>query len=133
VLALSDELPGRGWYGMKYLPNPIKWKHFESHGILQAVRWYLQNSLSYQDIVELLVERRVHVSHTTIMGWVHQYGPGLDKRVSQEPPLYWRHSRQFLCLFNSPRFTLIMNPVRTDSSITHEWLFSDVSSTQTLF
>lgn len=48
-----------------------------------AVRWYLRYSLSlsYRDIVELLEERGVPVAHTTIMRWVHQYGPELDKRV----------------------------------------------------
>ncbi|GMA65823.1 hypothetical protein GCM10025859_63360 [Alicyclobacillus fastidiosus] len=50
--------------------NAFKWKHFESHIILMAVRWYLQYSLSYRDIVELLKERGVQVSHTTIMRWV---------------------------------------------------------------
>ncbi|GMA60791.1 hypothetical protein GCM10025859_12310 [Alicyclobacillus fastidiosus] len=51
--------------------NVFKWKHFEAHIILMAVRWYLRYSLSYPDIVELLKEREVQVSHTTIMRWVH--------------------------------------------------------------
>ncbi|GMA64868.1 IS6 family transposase [Alicyclobacillus fastidiosus] len=61
--------------------NTFKWKHFETHIILMAVRWYLRYSLSYRDIVELLKERGVQVSHTTIMRWVHQFGPELDKRI----------------------------------------------------
>ncbi len=61
--------------------NAFKWKHFEAHIILMAVRWYLRYSLSYRDIVELLKERGVQVSHATIMRWVHQYGPELDRRI----------------------------------------------------
>ncbi|GMA62216.1 hypothetical protein GCM10025859_26560 [Alicyclobacillus fastidiosus] len=61
--------------------NAFKWKHFETHIILMAVRWYLRYSLSYRDIVELLKERGVQVSHTTIIRWVHQFGPELDKRI----------------------------------------------------
>ncbi|GMA66068.1 IS6 family transposase [Alicyclobacillus fastidiosus] len=61
--------------------DPFKWKHFESYVILMAVRWYLQYSLGYRDIVGLLKERGVQVSHTTIMRWVHQFGPELDKRI----------------------------------------------------
>jgi len=61
--------------------NAFKWKHFEGCMILMVVRWYLRYSLSYRDTVELLEERGVHVAHTTIMRWVHQYGPELDKRV----------------------------------------------------
>ncbi|GMA65777.1 hypothetical protein GCM10025859_62170 [Alicyclobacillus fastidiosus] len=41
----------------------------------------MRYSLSYRDIVELLKERGVQVSHTTIMRWVHQFGPELDKRI----------------------------------------------------
>ncbi|GMA64875.1 hypothetical protein GCM10025859_53150 [Alicyclobacillus fastidiosus] len=41
----------------------------------------MQYSLSYRDIVELLKERGVQVSHTTIMRWVHQYGPEIDTRI----------------------------------------------------
>ncbi|MDP9729347.1 transposase-like protein [Alicyclobacillus tengchongensis] len=46
-----------------------------------VVRWYLRYSLSYRDTVELLEERGVYVAHTTIMRWVHQYGPELYKWV----------------------------------------------------
>jgi transposase-like protein len=31
--------------------------------------------------VEMLEERGLSISHTTIMRWVHQYGPELDKRI----------------------------------------------------
>lgn len=37
--------------------NAFKWKHFEAHIILMAVRWYLRYSLRYRDIVELLKEK----------------------------------------------------------------------------
>ncbi|MFK4367276.1 transposase-like protein [Bacillus sp. RC55] len=29
----------------------------------------------------MLEERGLSISHTTIMRWVHQYGPELDKRI----------------------------------------------------
>ncbi|WP_257206395.1 IS6 family transposase, partial [Bacillus pseudomycoides] len=49
--------------------------------ILQTVRWYLRYNLSFRDLVEMMVERGLSVAHTTIMRWVHQYGPELDKRI----------------------------------------------------
>ncbi|MEI4623948.1 IS6 family transposase [Bacillus cereus] len=49
--------------------------------ILQTVRWYLRYNLSFRDLVEMMEERGLSVAHTTIMPWVHQYGPELDKRI----------------------------------------------------
>ncbi|MFE6139915.1 IS6 family transposase [Bacillus sp. NPDC057893] len=49
--------------------------------ILLTVRWYLRYNLSFRDLVEMMEERGLSISHTTIMRWVHQYGPELDKRI----------------------------------------------------
>ena len=59
----------------------FKHKHFKSEIILLCVRWYLRYALTYRDLVEMMAERGVSVVHTTIMRWVHQFGPELDKRV----------------------------------------------------
>lgn len=34
-----------------------------------------------RDLVEMMEERSLSIAHTTIMHWVHQYGPELDERV----------------------------------------------------
>jgi IS6 family transposase len=61
--------------------NLFNWKHYEADIILLVVRWYLKYSLSYRDLVELMEERGLHIAHTTIMRWVHQFDPELDKRI----------------------------------------------------
>ncbi|EEL96034.1 hypothetical protein S3E15_01777 [Bacillus mycoides] len=61
--------------------NLFKWKHYHHDNILQTVRWYLRYNLSFRDLVEMMAERGLSVAHTTIMRWVHQYGPELDKRI----------------------------------------------------
>jgi len=61
--------------------NIFKWKHYHHDIILQTVRWYLRYNLSFRDLVEMMEERGLSVAHTTIMRWVHQYGPELDKRI----------------------------------------------------
>ncbi|MCM3654166.1 IS6 family transposase [Metabacillus litoralis] len=48
---------------------------------LLTVRWYLRYTLSFRDLVEMMEERGLSIAHTTIMRWVHQYGPELDERV----------------------------------------------------
>ncbi len=52
----------------------------ESEIILLCVRWYLRYSLSYRDLEEMMLERGLHVDHTTIYRWVQRYAPELDKR-----------------------------------------------------
>ncbi|MEK4915977.1 IS6 family transposase [Bacillus sp. FSL E2-8887] len=61
--------------------NLFKWKHYQPDIILLTVRWYLRYNLSFRDLVEMMEERGISLAHTTIMRWVHQYGPELDKRV----------------------------------------------------
>ncbi|MED4760715.1 IS6 family transposase [Priestia megaterium] len=61
--------------------NLFKWKHYQPDLILLTVRWYLRYNLSFRDLVEMMEERGLSMAHTTIMRWVHQYGPELDERV----------------------------------------------------
>ena len=62
-------------------PLIFKWRHFEPHIILCAVRWYLRFSLYYRDVQELLTERGVEVDHSTIWRWVQRYAPELIQRL----------------------------------------------------
>ncbi|WP_144466789.1 IS6 family transposase [Bacillus nitratireducens] len=57
--------------------NVFKWRHYQPGIILLTVRWYLRYTLSFCDLVEMLEERGLSISHTTIMRWVHE----LDKRI----------------------------------------------------
>ena len=58
--------------------TPFKWRHFQADIILLCVRWYLRYPLSYRDLEEMMLERGLHVDHTTIYRWVQH--------------LYWRSS-----------------------------------------
>ena len=60
--------------------NAFKWKHFAGEIILQTVRWYLKYALSYKNLEEIMAERGINVDHTTIMRWVHQYSPEMEKK-----------------------------------------------------
>jgi transposase-like protein len=59
----------------------FKWKHYESEIIVLCVRWYLKYSLSYRNLEEMMNERGLTLDHTTIMRWVHQYSPEINKRI----------------------------------------------------
>ena len=49
--------------------------------ILTAVRWYLAYPLSSRQVLELLAERGVDVSHRTVLDWVQAFGPQLAAEV----------------------------------------------------
>ena len=53
---------------------------FDSEVIEVCVRWYISYRLSYRDLVELMADRGVAVSHTTSMRWVIRYVPEFEKR-----------------------------------------------------
>lgn len=61
--------------------NIFKWKHYQSDIIVLAVRWYLWYNLSLRDLMEMMEERELSLVHTTIIRWVHQYGPELNERI----------------------------------------------------
>ncbi|AJI14633.1 integrase core domain protein (plasmid) [Bacillus pseudomycoides] len=61
--------------------NLFKWKHYQPELILLTVRWYLRYNLSFRNLVEMMEERGLSMAHTTIMRWVHQYGPQLEEKV----------------------------------------------------
>jgi transposase, IS6 family len=62
--------------------NPFKWRHFQSDIILLCVRWYLRYSLSYRDLEEMMLERGLHVDHTTIF----RSRPALCSRTGEALP-----------------------------------------------
>jgi transposase-like protein len=37
--------------------------------------WYVTYKLSYRDVEEMMAERHLEVTHTTIMRWVQRYVP----------------------------------------------------------
>lgn len=62
-------------------PALFKWRHFLPEIILLNVRWYCRYALSYRDLEEMMLERRVEVDHSTINRWVLKYALELDKRI----------------------------------------------------
>ena len=69
---------------MALKPSVFKYKHFQSDIILRCVRWYLRYAVTYRDLVEMISERGILLTHTTIMRWVHQYAPELDKKIRRK-------------------------------------------------
>jgi transposase-like protein len=63
------------------LRDPIYYRRrYPAEVIELCVRWYLTYKLSYRDLVAMMAERDVAVSHTTIMRWVQRYAPEFEQR-----------------------------------------------------
>jgi transposase-like protein len=58
-------------------------RRFQPEIIELCVRWYLTYRLSYRDLVEMMAERDVVISHSTILRWVQRYVPEFEKRWSR--------------------------------------------------
>jgi transposase-like protein len=68
------------------LPNmdePFKGRHFEREIVILCVGWHLRYKLSFRDLAEMMAERGLSMSHTTIMRWVQCYVPEFEKRWSR--------------------------------------------------
>src|ERR1700736_4907367 len=55
-------------------------RQFDTEIIVLCVRWYITCRLSYRDLVAMMAERGVIISHATIMRWVIWYVPQFEKR-----------------------------------------------------
>lgn len=58
----------------------FKGRHFDQEIVVLCVRWYLGYKLSYRDLVAMMGERGIDLSHTTILRWVQHYTPEFEKR-----------------------------------------------------
>src|ERR671937_2866355 len=75
--------------------------------ILTAVRWYLAYPLSSGQVLELLAERGIDVSHRTVLDWVQGFGPQLAAEVRrQRRPVgkRWCVDEVFLSRKNQKRY-----------------------------
>jgi transposase-like protein len=58
----------------------FKGRHFNWEVIVLCVGWYLGFKLSSRDLVQMMAERGIALTHTTILRWVQRYVPEFEKR-----------------------------------------------------
>lgn len=74
-------------------------RHFDRSIITLCVRWYITYKLSYRDLVEMMAERGVAVSHTSILRWVQRYVPEFEKcwnRYARPVVSSWRVDETYI-------------------------------------
>jgi putative transposase len=67
----------------------FKGAHFPPEIILRGVRWYLAYPLSTRHVEELMLERGVHVDHSTVNRWVIKYSPQLEEAFHRRKRPVW--------------------------------------------
>ena len=70
--------------------NPLfagRW--FEDDIILLCLRWYFRFKLSYRDLVAILGERGLSISHSTILRWVVRYDGHAVKSAGADSSARW--------------------------------------------
>ena len=58
----------------------FKGRHFDRQIIVLCVSWYTSFKLSLRDLVIMMADRGISVTHTTILRWVKRYLPEFEKR-----------------------------------------------------
>src|SRR5258705_4235578 len=61
-------------------PELFKGRHFDQEIIVLCLRWYLTFKLSSRDLVQMMAERGISLTHTTVLRWVQRYVPEFEKR-----------------------------------------------------
>jgi len=67
----------------------FKGAHFPPEIILMGVRWYVAYPLSTRHVEELMLERGVHVDHSTVNRWVIKYSPLLEEAFHRRKRPVW--------------------------------------------
>ena len=69
----------------RYVPIEVlfKGRHFDGQIIILCVSWYTSFKLSLRELVIMMADRGITLTHTTILRWVQRYLPEFDKRWSR--------------------------------------------------
>src|ERR1043166_3200045 len=67
----------------------FKGAYFPQDIILMGVRWDVADPLSTRHVEELMLERGVHVDHSTINRWVVKYSPQLEEAFHRRKRPVW--------------------------------------------
>jgi len=62
------------------IENLFEGRHFDGEIIILCVSWYTSFKLSLRDLVIMMADRGISVTHTTILRWVQRYLPEFEKR-----------------------------------------------------
>lgn len=90
----------------------FKGKQFQKDVIIIAVGYYLRYNLSYRELQEMLYDRGIRVSHTTIYLWVQEYDKLLYqiwKKKNKRSFYLWKMDETYIYAFDMEKFLVQVN------------------------
>jgi transposase-like protein len=84
---------------MKTISALFKRRRFDRGIIMLCVRWYVSYKLSYRDLVEMMGERGLSLSHTTILRWTQRFVPAVEakfRRYAKPVGKSWRVDETYI-------------------------------------
>jgi transposase-like protein len=117
--------------------DPIyRGRRFAVETIELCVRWYLTYRLSYRDLSAMMAERRITVSHSTILRWVQRYVPEYERRwakFAQPVVESWRMDETEVMVAGTPHW--LYRAVDRNGKTVHSRLCAnrDVAAAQAFF
>ena len=111
------EQMGRPMGKLRSVKDLFAGRHFDRDVIILCVRWYLCYKLSFCDLVEMMAERGLNLSHTTVMHWVQRYAPKFEKRwarFARKVGRSWRVDETYLKVRG--RWTYLYRAVARDGN-----------------
>ena len=90
----------------------FKGRHFDGQIIILCVSWYTSFKLSLRDLVIMMADQGITLTHTTVLRWVQRYLPEFEKRwnrYSRPVGGSWRMDETYSAL-SSARFMGVQVP-----------------------
>src|SRR4029453_12505818 len=75
--------------GRRQMEITFKGAHFPQEIIVPCVRGYVAYPLTTEHVEELMLERGVHVDHSTVNRWVVTYSPQLEEAFHRRKRTVW--------------------------------------------
>ena len=71
-------------------------RHFDGQIIILCVSWYTSFKLSLRDLVIMMADRGIPLTHTTILRWVQHYLPEFEAQLARiyayDNDEVWKHT-----------------------------------------
>ena len=114
----------------------FKGRHFDGQIIILCVSWYTSFKLSLRDLVIMMADRGITLTHTTILRWVQHYLPEFEKRWSRYARTVggsWRCDETYIKV--NGRWTYLYRAVDKQGRTVDFWLSErrDVAAAKAFF
>ena len=82
--------------------TPLNFIEYPTEVVMMVIHYYYRFKVSLDDVVELMMMRKIHLSHQTVHNWVHIFGVelGLKLRAQRQRKVgkKWHSDATYVCI-----------------------------------